>query len=208
MIDLSSDLLIVLGVQDDRRIPLHPILVFWKAFTQMSQGNDRLFLLPYMKAMKKILPLRTGVKEAGQGDAPRLNRLLLRRNYEIGEFERLIRIALFARGTKQIHGSNCAKRNALKLILRSIDLRKRRARLHSLSRILPILLCHAKAANGQLRIALFQKTSSKRFDGCHAEVPFRIIHRLPAAIVRIADDAIGPVANQLARGAISIAEAR
>jgi hypothetical protein len=65
----------------------------------MSQCNDGLFLLPYVKAMEKILPSGTGVKEAGQRDTPRLKRLLLRRKYETAELERLVRVALFACGT-------------------------------------------------------------------------------------------------------------
>src|ERR1700732_4828655 len=165
-------------MQHDRRVPLHPIQVIWKGFTQVSQCNDGLFLLPYMKPMEEILPLGTGVKVTCQRDAPRLKGLLLRSKYEIAEFERLIRVALFASGPVQIYGSNCSERNALKLILCSIDLRKRSGCIESLNGKAPVLLCGPKAANGKLGIALFQDASGKRLDSRHAKVPFGLVHCL------------------------------
>src|SRR5450631_2663424 len=71
-------LLIILGMQNDRRIPFDPVVVIGERFAEMGQGYDRLLFFADMKSVKKILAFGAAVEIAGRRNDPWLQLAFLR----------------------------------------------------------------------------------------------------------------------------------
>ena len=174
----------------------------------MGQRDDGLLLFSHMEAMKEIFAIRAGIEIAGHRDAPRLQFSFLRCQDLIAEYHRLVCILLIAGRPEQIDRGDGAEGNSLQLIFLAVDFRQRWRCFETSDGELPILFGGGEAAIRQLWIAVFQHAGGERLDRGHSKIPFRIVDGRTESVVGVAHDSVGPIADQLAGGAIAVAKAR